>query len=123
MATRRQGISNRETAEEEAQEREAHPPLDTSSPPPEDAAGDVGEHGADREGRQTSHKTGSRSLAFKKARARYLDRGMPATHKVAGAFGKEPGAVPAPERNGRQAGSRKTASLATPAGNGRRRAR
>src|SRR5215510_15121363 len=37
------GISNRESSGEETREREAHPPLDPSSPPPEDAAGRVGE--------------------------------------------------------------------------------
>jgi hypothetical protein len=85
------GISNRETAGEEAQERQEHPPLDTGSPPPEDAAGRVGEEPLeDRRDRHTSHKAGSRSIAQKEAEVKYPDRGMPAAHKVAGAFGREP---------------------------------
>ena len=40
--------------------------------------------------RQTSHKAGSRSIAQKEDGVRYPDRSAPATHKVAGAFGKEP---------------------------------
>ena len=84
------GISNRETPREEAQEREKHPPIDTSSPPPQDAAGRVGEEPLDdMNSRQTSHKTGSHSIVEKEGDSRYPDRGMPATHKVDGAFGKE----------------------------------
>ena len=37
----------------------------------------------------------SPSLVEKSAEARYTDRSMPATHKVAGAFGKEPPDPPA----------------------------
>ena len=84
------GISNRETAVEERSERAAHPPVDTSPPPPEDAAGRVGEEPLDDMNRQTSHKAGSRSVAQKEAGARYPDRSMPPSRKVAGAFGKEP---------------------------------
>jgi hypothetical protein len=88
----RTGISNRETARQESEERAAHPPVDTSSPPPEDAGGDVGERGLpDEHGRQTAHKAGSRSIAQKEAESRYPDRSMPASRKVAGAFGQEPG--------------------------------
>jgi hypothetical protein len=50
------GISNRETPEEEAQQRREHPPVDTSSPGPRDAAGRVGEDPLDNDGRQASHK-------------------------------------------------------------------
>src|SRR5437868_8199311 len=58
----RTGISNRETVSEEAREREEHPPVDTNSPPPEDAAGRVGEQPLDDlHDRHTSHKAGSRS--------------------------------------------------------------
>jgi hypothetical protein len=86
-----QGISNRETAAEEAREREAHPPIDTNSPPPEDAAGRVGEQPLeDISDRHTSHKAGSRSIAQKEAESKYADRSMPASRKVDGAFGKEP---------------------------------
>jgi hypothetical protein len=88
---RRVGISNRETPEQEAQERQAFPPADRNSPPPQDAAGRVGE--LPLEGvpnRQTSHKAGSRSIAVKEAGVRYPDRSAPSTRKVAGAFGMEP---------------------------------
>jgi len=85
------GISNRETAREEAEERREHPPVDTDSPPPEDAAGRVGEEPLnDHRDRHTSNKAGSRSLAQKESEARYPDDSMPAAGKVGGAFGKEP---------------------------------
>jgi hypothetical protein len=84
------GISNRESAQDEAQERAEHPPIDAGSPAPQDAAGRVGEDPlTDTRDRQTSHKAGSRSVAQKEAESRYPDRSMPATRKVAGAFGKE----------------------------------
>ena len=85
------GISNRESARQERQEREQHPPIDTNSPPPQDAAGRVGEAPLeDISDRHTSHKAGSRSIAQKEAESKYTDRSMPASRKVAGAFGKEP---------------------------------
>jgi hypothetical protein len=85
------GISNRESPQEEAREREEHPPVDTGSPEPEDAAGRVGEDPlTEMRDRHTSHKAGSRSIAQKEAEARYPDSSMPPTRKVAGAFGKEP---------------------------------
>jgi len=85
------GISNRESAQEESQERQAHPPADSSSPRPRDAAGRVGEEPLeDHNSRQTSHKAGSRSIAQKESAARYPDRSMPASRKVEGAFGSEP---------------------------------
>jgi hypothetical protein len=85
------GISNRESSAEEAKEREAHPPVDTSSPPPQDAAGRVGEQPLeDMSDRHTSHKAGSRSIAQKEAGSRYPDRSMPASRKVDGASGREP---------------------------------
>jgi hypothetical protein len=91
MGTARTGISNRETPDQEAQERSEHPPIDTGSPEPTDAAGRVGETPSNEvPNRQTSHKAGSRSVAQKEDAARYPDRSMPATRKVAGAFGKEP---------------------------------
>ena len=87
----RPGISNRESARDEAREREEHPPLDTGSPPPQDAAGRVGEQPLeDLRDRHTSHKAGSKSIAQKEAASRYPDRSMPASRKVAGAFGREP---------------------------------
>jgi hypothetical protein len=74
----RPGISNRESAENEAQERRQHPAQDTGSPLPEDAAGRRGEQPLiDLRNRQTVHKAGSRSIAQKEAESRYPDR--PAT--------------------------------------------
>src|SRR5687768_9886442 len=91
----RTGISNRESADEEARERQEHPLIDPGSPPPEDAAGRVGEDPVDDlRDRHTSHKAGSRSVAQKEAGSRYPDRSMPAARKVAGAFGKEPEGKP-----------------------------
>jgi len=87
----RTGISNRESAREEHEERQQFPPIDLASPEPQDAAGRVGEQPLeDTRDRHTSHKAGSRSIAQKEAEARYPDRSMPATRKVDGAFGKEP---------------------------------
>jgi hypothetical protein len=40
--------------------------------------------------RHTSHKAGSRSIAQKESESKYADRGHPASHKVEGAFGREP---------------------------------
>jgi hypothetical protein len=89
--TQPQGISNRETPEEEAEEREAFPPVQTSSPSPQDVSGRVGEQPLDdMRDRHTSHKAGSRSIAQKESESKYADRGHPASHKVEGAFGREP---------------------------------
>jgi hypothetical protein len=85
------GISNRESPAKEAREREEFPPIQEGSPDPEDAAGRVGEDALpDTAEAQTSHKAGSRSLAQKEDGSPYTDRPMPASKKVAGAFGKEP---------------------------------
>ena len=86
-----QGISNRETATEEQQERMEYPPMSPDAPPVEqDAAGDEGEEDpAANEGRQTSHKAGSRSIAQKEAESKYADRSHPASHKIAGSDGRE----------------------------------
>jgi len=91
-AERNTGISNRESAREESAERAAHPPVDTSAPPPEDAAGRAGDTPGDdpADGAQTSHKSGSHSTAQKQADSRYPDTPMPSSNKVPGAFGKEP---------------------------------
>jgi hypothetical protein len=86
----RSGISNRESAAEEARERDEHPPVDTGSPPAEDAAGRVGDESELTRDGHTSHKAGSRSVAQKESESRYPDRSTPASHKVPGAFGKEP---------------------------------
>ncbi|HYB94179.1 MAG TPA: hypothetical protein VEC39_04350 [Vicinamibacterales bacterium] len=92
MRDNEQGISNRETAAEEAQERREFPPVLPDAPPVEqDAAGRVGEQPLDdTSDRHTSHKAGSRSVAQKEAESKYADRGHPASHKVAGADGREP---------------------------------
>jgi hypothetical protein len=92
------GISNRETPAEEADERRAHPPLDPTSPPPEDAGGSVGEPAV--RGGHTSHKAGSRSVAQKEAGSRYPDRSMPAARKVSGAYGQESETPAARDRKG-----------------------
>ena len=97
----RQGISNRETPEEEAQEREEFPPVNPDAPPPQDAAGDVGDHPqGDTSGRHTSHKAGVRSVAQKESTARYPDRSMPPSRKVPGAYGEEPGGPEERDRKG-----------------------
>jgi hypothetical protein len=88
---RKVGISNRESAAEEEQERSEHPRIDAGSPPPQDAAGRVGELPMEEvPNRHTSHKAGSRSIAQKEDGARYPDRSAPPSRKVAGAFGREP---------------------------------
>ena len=91
MRDNQQGISNRETAAEEAEERREFPPVSPDAPPTEqDAAGRKGvEPVEDYAGSDTSHKAGSRSVAQKEAESKYADRGHPASHKVAGADGRE----------------------------------
>jgi hypothetical protein len=86
------GISNRQPPEVEEEERHRLAPMQTESPPPEDAGGDVGDPPVETvPERQTSHKAGSRSIAQKEAASKYADRSMPQTHGVSGAFGKEGG--------------------------------
>ena len=91
MKDNQQGISNRESAAEEAEERKEFPPKSPDAPPVEDDA--AGRKGAEPvesfEGTDTSHKAGSRSVAQKEAESKYADRGHPASHKVAGANGRE----------------------------------
>jgi hypothetical protein len=84
------GISNRETAEREERERKEFPPVDDKQQP-EDASGRKGDEAPGNvDGRQTSHKAGSRSIAQKEAGSRYPDRATPSSRKVDGAFGREP---------------------------------
>ena len=92
MRDDQQGISNRESAQEEERERQQFPSRTPDSAPREqDAAGREGEEPlADLSDRHTSHKAGSRSIAQKEAESKYADRGHPASHKVAGAHGEEP---------------------------------
>jgi len=86
------GISNRETAEQEAREREEHPQRgDVGSPP----GGELSERNSDepstdRRNEQTSQKAGSRSLSQKEAETRHSTDPAPPSNKVAGAFGREP---------------------------------
>jgi hypothetical protein len=87
---RNTGISNRTPPEDEQQDRAISPPRLETPPTARDAAGSEGEASPDLRADQTSHKAGSRSIAQKETRARYTDRSAPSTHKVAGAFGKEP---------------------------------
>ena len=68
------GISNRESPQEEAEERQEHPPIGTGSAAPDDSA---------------PNKQGARSSAQKGAESKYTDRPMPATSKTDGAFGRE----------------------------------
>lgn len=75
----RTGISNRETAEQEARERSEHPPLRREETPRPDTGG---------------RKAGARSLAQKEARSRYPDRTTPQARKKSGAFGQEPSRKP-----------------------------
>jgi hypothetical protein len=90
-ATPATGISNRESAEEEQAERQRFPPAQGRSGSP-GAKADGGESAAgDGENEQTSSKTGSRSGAQKAAEAKYVNRSHPASEKVDGAFGREPG--------------------------------
>ena len=86
------GISNRESAAKEHEERAEFPPVRPDAPPPEhDAAGRVGEQPVeDSRDRHTSHQAGARSIAQKESESKYPDRSHPASRKVAGAFGEEP---------------------------------
>ena len=61
------GISNRKSPAEEAEERRAFEPKTAEPLAPEDAGGDKGERGFTRDGGQTSHKAGARSVAQKEA--------------------------------------------------------
>jgi hypothetical protein len=85
------GISNRISADEEARDRQENPPVPVGRPPAEDASGRTGDPTHEnRDGDQTAHKAGSRSVAQKEAGSKYSDRSMPASRKVPGASGKEP---------------------------------
>jgi hypothetical protein len=84
MAQQKTGISNRETPQEEARERAEHPQVPPDAPQQEDTS----REDAPRD-RQTSNKTGTKSIAQKEDRSKYTDRPAPPSEKVAGAFGKE----------------------------------
>ena len=81
------GISNRETATEEARERREHPSLtqvaqNRDAREREESQGEVPE-------RQTSTKAGSRSIAQKESESKYTDRSAPPSRRVSGAYGRE----------------------------------
>jgi hypothetical protein len=84
------GISNRESASEEARERQEHPPLNQNHLRFDDA-----ETGADelplndQNGEQSSRKSGLHSSAQKQEESRDPERPVPPSRPVAGAFGKE----------------------------------
>ena len=84
-----QGISNRETPDEEEWERKEHPPGEASGSSV-DMTAQADDESIDGD-RQTSSKAGSRSLGQKEDASKYADRQMPAAAKVDGAFGKEEG--------------------------------
>lgn len=92
MSSDKQGISNRETASEEREERREFPSVTPDAPPEvQDAAGRRGEAQInDYNDSHTSHKAGSRSVAQKEDESKYADRSHPASRKVAGAHGEEP---------------------------------
>jgi hypothetical protein len=84
------GISNRESASEEAKERQEHPPLSPDPTRFDDAEGGTGELPLnDLAGEQTSRKSGLHSSAQKQEQPRDPERPVPPARPVAGAFGKE----------------------------------
>ena len=92
--TRKQatGISNRESASEEAKERLEHPPLNANAPLFQDAESGGGELPLnDQAGEQSSRKSGVHSSAQKQEGTRDPERPVPPSRPVAGAFGKEGG--------------------------------
>jgi hypothetical protein len=77
------GISNRETAEDEARERGAHPPgVEGEAAQPEQDEPETSDV-------QSSTKSGTRASAQKDATTRHTENTAPAATKVQGAFGKE----------------------------------
>jgi hypothetical protein len=90
------GISNRESAVAENQERQRLAPPESETSESEEAgelAATAETASAGRE-QQGSNKAGSRSRAQKQTGARYPERSAPASKKVGGAFGKEPRDAP-----------------------------
>ena len=77
------GISNRETAEDEAHERRTHPPqVEGEAVQPEQDEPETSDV-------QSSSKSGIRASAQKDATTRHTETTAPAATKVQGAFGKE----------------------------------
>jgi|SRR5688572_12665362 len=85
---RGQGISNRESPQEEAAERAEYPPIQEGGT--EDLPDEINEQPPDESpNRQTSQKAGMRSTGQKEDSARHTDQSAPSTRKVPGAFGRE----------------------------------
>ena len=84
------GISNRESAREEEEERERLPPTQSGAAGTGDAVDDDAPAG-DTTNEQASAKSGSRSGAQKAADSKYVNRPHPASEKTEGAFGRESG--------------------------------
>ena len=86
------GISNRESADEEQQQRDRLPQT-PGEPRWDDDTGGGGNQrsGGARQNEQSSSKHGSRSEAQKAAESKYVDRPHPASEKTDGAFGRESG--------------------------------
>lgn len=82
------GISNRESADEEARDRASHPPLTPPARETEPHPAEVNREGAD-ENLQTAQKEGVRSGAQKAATSRHGDQPQPAANKKPGASGRE----------------------------------
>jgi hypothetical protein len=82
------GISNRETADEEARDRAAHPPI---TPPARETEPDPADlnRGGVGENLQTARKEGARAGAQKAAAARHGEQPQPAAKKVPGASGRD----------------------------------
>jgi hypothetical protein len=80
------GISNRESAAEEQEERQRFPAAQEDEQGEREATPT-----ADTDNEQTSSKHGSRSSAQKAAESKYVTRPHPASEKVEGAFGRESG--------------------------------
>jgi hypothetical protein len=85
------GISNRESAEEEQEERERLAPAGRRSEPIDSKDAERDASAVDGANEQTASKTGSRSGAQKTAESKYVERPHPASTKVDGAFGRESG--------------------------------
>jgi hypothetical protein len=83
------GISNRESPQEEAEERREHPPTGANAPSRNAVAGEGDPVSNASTEQQTSRKSGVRSTAQKEAESKYADRPMPATSRTDGAFGQE----------------------------------
>jgi hypothetical protein len=88
-AMKHTGISNRESAPEEAEGRQQHPPQ-TRDRSAEASADRPDEQSDELKRLQTSHKAGGRSAARKEAESKYVDRTQPPSRKAAGAVGMEP---------------------------------